>query len=364
MLSKRAAAAVLVVLAALLLTGAWLYPWDSGYDALAYESYSRAISEGRLPSPEETYTYHTPPLFMALALLTGHTGAQLLNALATVGTAALAYAVTRRVVPASTTAPLIALLVAGASPVAVRAAVMFHPEPLATFFASCAVYLTVRGREEQRRLLWWVGVGAVLGLSTLTRTWGVAVGGGLVLALLLDRKVRAAAAVGLAQAAVAGPWFLHQAVAYGDPLAFSREPTHPSPGEVVRALPMVYADWWGDWFHYFTFAQPRVLDTPGAGPAIYLAGVVPTLLIVLGLVWLVRRGGSAWALVLPAGAVVAAFLYFQSQHLSQDLDTAKASYLLSALLPVAVFAGAGAAVVEARLRPEPARGRAHADAAP
>ena len=65
---RVAVAAVLAAGAALLLWNAWRYDWLRGYDAFANDQYARILStEYRLPSASESGSWHTPPLWFALA---------------------------------------------------------------------------------------------------------------------------------------------------------------------------------------------------------------------------------------------------------------------------------------------------------
>ena len=231
-----AAAVILAGAAALLLWDVLQYDWLRGYDAYANALYSDVIRlHHRLPTASETDVWHTPPLFFAVvALIDSHRGVQLMDALAALATVLFAGLIARELFPRSRLIQLAALAFAGLTPVLVRTAVMYHPEPLATALAVAGLYVVVRGLA--RGPGFWTGVagGILFGLATLTRTWALAFAGAACIALLLGAwlgRERAPAVAALVLAAIlmalSLPWFVHQARHHGSPFAFNR----PAPKE-------------------------------------------------------------------------------------------------------------------------------------
>ena len=378
-----AAAVILAGAAALLLWDVLQYDWLRGYDAYANALYSDVIRlHHRLPTASETDVWHTPPLFFAVvALIDSHRGVQLMDALAALATVLFAGLIARELFPRSRLIQLAALAFAGLTPVLVRTAVMYHPEPLATALAVAGLYVVVRGLARGPGL--WTGVagGILFGLATLTRTWALAFAGAACIALLLGAwlgRELAPAVAALVLAAIlmalSLPWFVHQARHHGSPFAFnrpapkenffSRRPasfytaldvktvfSHPyAPHSLNHLLPVVYTDWWGDYWRYFEIPYENI-STPPDLPSTYenprvrqsYVGLAPSLLALAGLTGItvaaVRRRSPALLLV-PLAVVLTGlqFLVFQIAYPHGDGDTIKATYLLNAVAPLAVCA--------------------------
>ena len=395
---RIAIALVLATEAALLVWNAWRYDWLRGYDAFANDQYARIVAtEYRLPSAAESGSWHTPPLWFALAgalrraaVAIGWEPAQrpgqLLAALAGLSICVLVLLLARELWPGRCMLHVVALVIAAASPALVRASAMYHPETLATALAAGGVLVSVRGLR--RRWTAWnaVGAGALLGLAALTRLWALPILVAVVVAVGLDswrrRTVIPAAVLVATSLALLAPWLANEDVAHGSALAFNRSPPaesilarrpagfyvgpralrvfdHPvTPLLRNELLPQLYADWWGDWA--LTWDSP-----PPPGPAQLLpggvvaertrqmfVGIVPSLLALAGLIALsvlasARRSAALAVLPLTAVALLSAYVVFSVRFPSVDGDTIKGTYLLMAMPACCV----GAAFVVDVLRP-------------
>jgi Dolichyl-phosphate-mannose-protein mannosyltransferase len=367
--------------------------WLGGYDAYHIVRYAEIVAkEHRLPEEWEVDVWHNPPLFFAVAgeaqLLAGRLGAdsdpykggQVVSALAAVAVVLLAFLTARELFPASRTAQLGALGLAAFTPVLVRGAVMYHPEPLTAALVGAAIYVAVRalvrgGLTLRSALL----CGSLAGLASLTRTWGLALIAALAIVAAVDaarrRVVVPAIALCAAAAVLATPWLVYKAVAFGSPFAFSQpDPTQWDEvrprafytelalGEVFsdpysphfrnRLLPVTYADWWGDWHRYFQVPEELRGTTPERLPEEYrrplllqsVVGVVPSLLVLAGAAGLAvvgarRRSLPLLALLAPLALLVASYVFFLARYPKADGDNLKALYVLSAVVPAAVCGG-------------------------
>jgi 4-amino-4-deoxy-L-arabinose transferase-like glycosyltransferase len=370
--------------AALLMWDVFHYDWLRGYDAYANSLYSDVIRlHHRLPMPSETDVWHTPPLFFAVAaLIDSQRGVQLMDAFAALAVIVFAGLIARELFPRSRSIQLAALAFAALTPVLIRTAVMYHPEPLATALAVAGLYVVVRGLALGGPGLWTgVAAGILFGLAVLTRTWALAYAGAACIALVLEgwfqrerSAVVAAAALAAVLVAISLPWFVHQARQHGNPFAFNRPAPKESffsrrpasfytgldlgavfsrpyaPNYLNHLLPVVYTDWWGDYWRYFAIPAENI-SAPPELPAKYenprarqsFVGVAPSLLAFAGLVGVavaaVRRKSRAM-LLLPLSVVLLGleFLVFQISYPHPDGDTIKAAYLMDAVAPLAVCA--------------------------
>jgi hypothetical protein len=116
-----------------------------------------------------------------------------------------------------------------------------------------------------------------------------------------------------------------------------------------------YTDWWGDYFlHFDVPPSVRTAQTTHAGrlPAKYhnervrqsYVGVLPTLVILAGLIGLVgygirRRAAHLLAIPMVVGAVAVEAIWVYIGYPTSDGDFMKATYLLTALPPLALAAG-------------------------
>lgn len=384
-------AAVLGGYAALLGWDVFHYDWLRGFDAYANSLYADVVRDHhRLPATDETDVWHTPPLFFAVAaLIDSHRGVQVFNAVVAVVVVALAGLIARELFPRSRAIQLGALTLTALAPPLTRTAVMYHPEPLATALATAGIYVVVRAiTRGSAGLRTGASAGLLFGLATLTRTWALALAGASCLALLLQARWNRDRAPLVAGAALAGvalavslPWFVNQTRTHGSPFAFNR----PAPkesffsrrpasfytsldiGEVFsrpyaphylnHLLPVVYSDWWGDYWRYFEIPIENI-STPSELPAKYEApriqqsyvGVVPSLFGALGFgaFFLLGTRRREPALLLIPGAVLLLglqFLVFQIAYPHADGDTIKAAYLLNAVAPLAILTAWALALV-------------------
>jgi hypothetical protein len=185
----------------------------------------------------------------------------------------------------------------------------------------------------------------VLGLAQLVRAFSLWTFAAIVLALAAARAWRPLAVVVLATAVVTSPWYIRQAVKYGNPVfdrptkqqaIWERRPacfyvclgipevvTDPMrPHFVNEAVPTTYSDLWGDYFG--VWRGTRELQS--------ILGFLPTLLALVGWVLLlVRSRGSParLAAALLPGLGVLGYLYFTVGYPTPDGDVLKASYMLS-----------------------------------
>lgn len=157
-------------------------------------------------------------LFRAFGV--GELAARTPSALAGVGVVVLSFVLARRAygVVAGVIAALILLVTHGFLYYARYATL----DTTLTFFSMLAVYGYVRARDG--RQIWWLLVGASLGLAVMTKSagaWGPIAAIGL--ALILDsearRRLRVLALLGAAVifVAVAAPWHLYMYATYGEP---------------------------------------------------------------------------------------------------------------------------------------------------
>jgi hypothetical protein len=385
-------AVVLAGYGALLGWDVFHYDWLRGFDAYANSLYADVIREHhRLPHETETGVWHTPPLFFALAaLIDSHRAVQAVDALAALAVVVVAGLIARELFPRSRVIQLAALTFAALTPVLTRTAVMYHPEPLATAFAMGGLYVVVRALARGRPGPWTGCVAGILfGFGTLTRTWALAVAAACCAVLVLRARLDRDPAPVWAASALLGlllvltlPWFIHQTREHGNPLAFNRPAPNESfferrPASFYTALdvdavferpyapnylnhlwPVVYTDWWGDYWRYFdipyeNISTPPELPTKYENPRVRQSyvGLAPSVLAVVGFAGIVligiRRRDPA-LLALPVSVVLLglAFLVFQISYPHPDGDTIKAAYLLDAVPPLAVCA----AVAVDRLR--------------
>ncbi len=395
-------ATVAGLLAGLALVVGWnAYDVDHkrGYDGGAHIEYADIVAkEWRLPG-KEVGGYYNPPLFYVLAGLTNRLGEDVFgvspaekltqgwNALLLIASAALLLYAARLVFPGRRALHLAALGFFCLVPVTTRTAAMFHPEPLDLFLSLAG--LTLAARMLIRRSFGWrpaAGLGLVLGLAQLSRTFGIyasaSVGTVFLLAALwryAPRRelLRALAVTALATAVVTAPWYVHQAIRYTNPIfdqptvdkpLWERRPLsfYVDPGlpEVFtqpvrtsylnRLVPTAYTELWGDYFGIWTW-NSTVQGKPDRGQlwdlrAQSVVGLLPTLLALLGMLALLRRAFLRRGIARdPAPALFAAqavfgllgFLYFAIGYPTPDGDVIKATFMLAAAPAWALAFGLG-----------------------
>lgn len=368
------------------------FDWLRSYDAYAnWLDAETVVDNHRLPSTEESGVWHSPPLWFLLAGLVGRAAGtvgiapqlagQLLSVTAGLALLILVLFLARAIWPDRHVLHLVALGFAGASPVLVRASVMYHPETLAAALATTGVLIAVRTLRSEPTLLAGACSGLALGLGVLTRAWVLPVAVAVVAVLAVGRvRSRAWAPAALCVAAliaVTAPWFVNQQVAHGNALAFNRASpegslvtrrpasfwlgpralemfdTPHAPHARNQLAPQLYADWWGDYWLVWGDETGDAVE-PGRVRQSGL-GLLPTTLGLGGIVALVllavARRDAALALVpATALALAAAFVLFQLRYPSTDGDTIKATYLLLALPALALGAAFAADVLSRRSR--------------
>jgi len=358
------------------------YDWLRGYDAYAASLYVDAIQlHHHLPSSTDTDVWHNPPLFYAVAALiqphirwTGlepHKAVQLLSVFSAFGVVALSFLIARELFPRSRAVWLWTLLAAGTTPVLLRGALMYHPEPLATFLATSGVYVAVRGAMRGWTVRRGLAAGVLLGLSNLTRTWGLAEAAAVVAVCCMvwagSRKpdlLRFTGAFIGVFLALSLPWYVRQEIHYGNPFAFSK----PDPAQWLPAgrpssfyttldvnevftnpyvpsyrnvlWPVLYTDWWGDYSRYFhvplaELEAPSRLEGKYRKPLVVqsIVGIAPSLLALAGAITLgiraFRRRQTGLLIVVAAAVLVAAaFLGFLIRDVKVDGDNLKALYVI------------------------------------
>ena len=384
--TAAAAAGLVGVLAAIGLWNAASYPPAAGYDADAHVEYAELLTdEHRFPTDDGRSEYYTPPLFYVVAGLATRVGerlglgqplhvAQALNALYAAATAVLTFALARLLRPGRRTFALAAVAYVAFLPVLAKTAAMFHPETLSLLLSTGALYVAARMLVRGRyRLADAAFLGVLLGAGQLVRAFSLWTFAVVVLALLTAAflgaggrapVLRALAVMVVATAVVAGPWYVHQAVRYTNPVFDRPQPHEPlwerrppsfyldpglpeifsrpyRPALTNLAGPQTYAELWGDWAGAFAWNPangPPDRGTRRELQAQSLLGVAPTLLAVGG--WLLilaaslRRRTLARAPAQPLVALLplaglAGYLYFAVSYPTPDGDVLKATYLLT-----------------------------------
>lgn len=367
----RVVAAALVAAFALVAGwNAYKYPSGAGYDVRQHREYADLlIHHGEIPGPETRSEYYTPPGFYALAGVATvigehvHSGdphklGQVLNWLVLLAAAGVLWRLARELFPGRPWVQVFALGFFCFLPVVLRVGAMFHPEPLSMLLTAVALLLAARmlGRRDYRWQL-AVATGVALGLGQLVRAFSLWTFAAVVLALVVARAWRPLAVVVVATAVVASPWYIRQAIKYGDPVfdrptrqeaIWERRParfyfglglpevfTEPvRPHFVNEAVPTTYSEVWGDYFGAWRGNRERQS----------FLGLLPTLLALAGWIVLLARSWRAPArlpvVVLP-GLAILGYLYFTVSYPTPDGDVLKASYMLTAAPAWALAFGYG-----------------------
>jgi Dolichyl-phosphate-mannose-protein mannosyltransferase len=361
------------------------YPPGAGYDAASHKEYADfLIQHLRLPVRNETPEYYSPPLYYGLAggvtwigrqLGFGepHKLGQLLNVPLVIGSVLLVAALARLLWPERRWLAPGAAAFLGLSPVLVRTAAMFHPEPADLFASALCAYLAAR-MLVLRSYRWRtaIGLGVALGAAQMVRQFELYTLAVVVLAwfVALWRRTEERGALlrsGLVALAacvvVAGPWYGYRAANYSNALfdrphvskpLFERRParfyvdlapggvfTHPyRPHLKNLAWPETYSDIWGDWYGVFDWSleqqgkpSPAHVDWLVAQNAI---GIVPTAVAIVG--WLAllvsglrRRSPLELLVALMPLAALAGYFYFAIAYPTPDGDVLKPTFMLAAL---------------------------------
>lgn len=264
--------ALIAAINAVVLYNALVHDTDAGYDAKDHLDYAVCLSEGRLPGPECSAEYYSPPLPYVPAAL-WHRVARGREATARAGLVAnvgwslaicwLVVALCRLRFPAGSPQELWSLALLGCLPVYYRTLAMLRGEPALAAMLLAAAYLV----ERKKPPLW---SGAVFGLALLCRQWAVFA----LPALAWGAKKTRAAGLFLAAAVLVGGWFYASLRArYGSAAQWARQPEPPQTaasvakrllgfdiGAIIDPLgcyrvnevwPVLYADTWTDAQGYF-----------------------------------------------------------------------------------------------------------------
>ncbi len=373
-----------VLLAALALIAAWNaydYPSYAGFDVAEHQAYADLlIHHGEIPGPETRSEYYTPPGFYALAgaaTLVGehvhrqdpHKLAQYLNWAILVATAVVLLLLSRELFPRRPWLQAGALGYFCFLPVVFRLSAMFHPEPLSMLLTTVALLLAARMFVQRNfRPLPAIGLGVALGAGQLVRAFSIWTFAAVAIAFVVAALLRSAerrtvltslAVVVAACAVIASPWYVRQAIHYGNPVfdrptedrpIWERRPssfyfglglpqvfTDPvRPNFVNEALPTTYSDLWGDYFGVFGWdaahtPTPRQHDELKQQSEL---GLVPTFLVLAGWIALLvasirRRAPALLPVALLPGLGILGYLYFTVSYPTPDGDVLKASYMLT-----------------------------------
>ncbi len=307
-----------LILAFLLVNGlvfvnAYLHDPHIGYDTRQHLRYVQALSEGRLPTPEDSDEYFSPPLPYALpALLMVAAGmdltaaaqsAQYVNVLLSIGLT-LYLIKACHLLSASSALKLGALAFLGILPVYYKTFAFVRGEPYVVFFSVLILYyaLLVSVRKQ-----FTLANAALLGLSmggcALSRQWGILLLPAVFLFFVLQwiRLPRWRPAIArtfglcLVLVAATSGWFYVSLYARFDSMAaFNRDPaarfslanqplefyvgldlqalfTMPVRPNFPNQFPSIfYADVWGDYWGYFSvYGRDTRAGTFLDGPALY-----------------------------------------------------------------------------------------------
>ena len=355
---ELAAAALIAALALVAGWNAYKYPSGSGYDVTQHQEYADLlIHDGEIPGAERRSEYYTPPGFYALAGVATvigehvHSGdphklAQVLNWLVLLASAFVLLLLARELFPRRPWVQLGALAFFCFLPVVLRVGAMFHPEPLSMLLTAVALLLAARmlNRRDYRWQL-AAATGVALGLGQLVRAFSLWTFAAVVLGCVVARAWRPLVVVVVATAVVASPWYIRQAVKYGNPVfdrpqpkeaIWDRRPakfyvglglpqvfTDPiRPQFVNQAIPTTYSEVWGDYFGVWR----------GSRETQSFIGLLPTLLAAAGWVLLLvrsRRAPPRLAAALLPGLGLIGYLYFTISYPTPDGDVLKASYMLT-----------------------------------
>lgn len=286
-----------------------------GYDALSHIAYLTVLPE-RLPQPEDTHEYFSPPLSYFLPSLFNractliHAGdvtnpenplrgcsfhaarfAQALNVVLSLGITFGLLAIAELLAPASLTFKFSTLLLLGGFPVYYKTMAQVRGEPYVAFFVVLMLWLWLSIHRQLPAVSARQGLalGGVVGLLVLSRQWGfllLPVFGLWLLWLFWARHpgarsaFRVLAIAGVVSALVGGWFYLNLLGRFGSFTAFAMDSsgfsfanqpysfyrhTHLDDGLLFETpvrpyfsnefFPIFYSDTWGDYWGFFTFIK-------------------------------------------------------------------------------------------------------------
>jgi tetratricopeptide (TPR) repeat protein len=379
-----------VVLASLWLLLFWnnarLLPFHAGFDSQEHLKYIEYIQQHRtLPSPNEGWEMYQPPLYYLIAaaslsacnLSINDSSSvlvlRLFGAFLGVAQFVFVFLSLRLLLPARTA--VIGLLLAAFLPMHLYLAHNVTNEMLIAALSTVTLYLCLRLlKSDAPRLLQFAWVGCALGAAMLTKSTGVLLLPVVIVALagrFLQQRTPIASSLrnlGILLTvclAVCGWYYVHVWLKFGTPLVgnwdvfswwqdvgyhtevdylrFGRSLIYPLFSGFAGFADGIYSTLWGDALcsgaSSLTVAwnqQPLL-----AG---YLWALVPTLLIVIGVVvaiiQFVRKPSSELFLLLGFSAVLMLGLIFMSLKIPSYAQ-AKAFYALSAITPLCFFGALG-----------------------
>ncbi len=387
---SRAALAVAVLAALSRLWNAQAYWPLRGYDGPAHAANVFALYEGRLPTPGSWLGFH-PPLYHALGAglwrllpdaVPVHAGLRLLSAALGFGAVAIAWRVLRDFVDEEDAAVVAAFLLG--VPVFALATSMVGNEAACMLFVTAVLARLTRipvAAEPRAALGHALRTAGLAGLAALSKTTGFVAAGLAAATYALRLRARvptalaAAALVGALPLGMAGPFFAPTLLAAGGspaalvtgaasstaleslmaaqppserflrdyfsfPAAALHAPVFKAEGLIHSVPGLLYASVWSDAHAHFLI--PVTEGVLRVESAIAWAGLIPTGLGLLGLGLLLRRRDPRLIGPLLFAAVMGVAL-LRYTWILPSYSAVKASYLLPALLPVALCVACGLA---------------------
>ena len=269
-----------------------------GYDSDAHLHYLMAMSEGRLPTDKDTGEFFSPPLPYVPGAVAMRMGKPAECAFKVAQYAQFAYSLVLTffllqlcglIRKDDDRLGLLALLCLGMIPAYYKTFAMIRGEPLLATLAVVIAWLAVRTFVVKPRMsiIAAIVLGLLLGAAALSRQWGVFLIPPVVLLaawrMWRDKKFwpafRTLAIAGLVCAASGSWYYLYLHHTYGSMTAFNRSretldrhasfyiafPVHNVVKNPVRPLdptrrllPILYSDFWGDyWLNFLVFGRTK-----------------------------------------------------------------------------------------------------------
>jgi tetratricopeptide (TPR) repeat protein len=378
------------------LNNALRYPSLHGYDSYAHVSYVwHLLRAGDLPLPSDGWGRFHPPLYYAACAgiwrVLGHMEPSqvlkviaLVFAIASLVPALVSYVIARRYFSGQLV-PLLAPALVLLLPVNIYTAPMFGNETLTVLLCSLALYLLLRAVQKES-LTSVAGLGITVGFALLTKFTSIAyvVIAVAVLALqgLRTRQwrpvLKQVTLLGVLVLLIAGWFYGRNLYLYGTPFQMSRQYFVTRRIEANQATgrrdllayltfdrrifkdplyvskPVVDSVWTGafasTWFDAFAnWFLPYNSTTRTVGRILLVLGVVPTVLVVVGLcagVWRLSTRGWDDVLVVmyvATGVVLAMFVAYTFEN--RVFAAVKASYMLPAIVPFSFWFTLGVATI-------------------
>jgi hypothetical protein len=377
-------------------SNSYLLPPLKDYDAAGHAVNLFALYEGHLPDLRSWSGFH-PPLYYALGALLwhatpegvdAHVPLRLLSLAAGAGATFWIFDVLARrfrLVDAA-----IVAVVIFCTPVMVIATSMLGNETACAFFVTGALaMLTSSPSPERSQLRHAAGAGLLAALAALSKATGLIAIATVVLfyAIRLRREPRRALVAALAAASapllLLTPLYAYLVIEAGSvsaaisgsvasvdaravmaeqppgvrdlghyvsfPAAAVLMPAFRAPGLVDSVPGLFYATLQADAMGDFLPLSERALD---AGRALALAGLLPTVLVVIGVVRALRAPRRfAWAAGPALFAAILAVAFLSHSWAFPHYSAVKASYALSGCLPAAIALGLGLDALPRRARP-------------